>query len=112
MPSLLLPVALQLQPGQAPFAGALEADEHLGAAAAAHEPEQLGVVMDGQVGLGEPSDLPPLQLGEQLLPVSAVHEGIVIAELDEGPPPEAADPIDLGEHLVDRLLLVTAREQD
>src|SRR5262249_57228823 len=109
--SLLLPAALQPQATQAPCARALEADEHLRTPAPAHELEQLRVLVDRQIRLGEPSDLPLRQLGEQLLPVSTVDEGIIVAELDEGTPPEGTDSIDLGEHLLDGLLLVAAGEE-
>src|SRR5262249_5895007 len=46
LPSLSLPVALQLQAVQAPLARALEADQYLRAAASAHQPEQLGILVD------------------------------------------------------------------
>jgi hypothetical protein len=68
-----LPVAPQLDAVEPKRLRALEADQHLPAAALAHEVQQLRVVGDRDVGLGEPVDALVLQGREQpLLEIKAV----------------------------------------
>jgi hypothetical protein len=52
------------------------------------------------------------QLRQQPLPVALVDERVVIGELEEGAVPELANAVHLGQHALEGLLLVLARQQD
>ena len=86
----------------------LEADQHLPTTTVGHQVEQLRVVCDRDVGLGEPRDAErPHRLEEGLRPFS-VDESVVVGEFEEDVLFDLERGPDFLDDEVDRFLLVAA----
>lgn len=81
--------------------GAFEADEDLLAAGVAHHFDEVFIVGDGDIGLGEPSDLFFRKGFHESLAVALVGEGVVVGELDKGAFVEFFEKADFGDDTVD-----------